>query len=56
MRWWLELRLALDSIVVHKGHENLLGILLIGEDIGLNKFNALVVKSDFDLEVVAEIL
>ena len=41
-------------IVVHKGHEYFFGILLIYENVGFDKFNAPVVNTNLDREVVTE--
>jgi hypothetical protein len=43
-------------IIVHKSHKYLLRILLIDKYISLHELNAPIVKGNFDLEVVAEIL
>lgn len=56
LRGRLQLRLVLDFIVVHISHEDLLRVLLIGEYVALYKFYASVVKSYFDLEVLAKVL
>ena len=40
-------------IIVHIGHVNLFGVILVDKYIGFNKFDAFVMNTDLDCEVVA---
>ena len=46
--------LVIIFVVVHVGHEDFFGIFLVDEDIGFNKFDALIVDADLHAEIVAE--
>ena len=46
--------LVVIFIVVHVGHEDFFGILLIDKDICFYKFDAFIVDTDFYAEIVAE--
>jgi len=38
----LKLGLVLNSVVIHKGHEDLFGVLLICEDVSLYELDAFI--------------
>jgi len=46
-----KLRVILNPVVVHKGHEYLFGVFFIGEYVSFHKFDAFVMNADFDLEI-----
>lgn len=56
LSWRVICLAAVGLIVVHIGHEDRLGVLLVDKNIGLNEFNAFIVERDLDPEVVAEVL
>lgn len=46
----------MNSIIVHKGHVNLLRIFFICEDVRLDKLNTLIMQCNLNLEVVTKVL